>query len=573
MPSINFKGKNAVWNHHLSVPYQTLEKDKKLSVKGKNEDENLIIEADNLIALKSLLPKYQGRIKCIYIDPPYNIGNEDWVYNDTINSPLIKDWIGRIVGIDDLTRHDKWLCMMTPRLKLLRDLLSNDGVIFISIDDNEVHHLRQIMNEIFTENNLITQFIWEKSQHFGRQKVNYYSNCEYILVYAKALSVNAELKELLVERIKSEFEDAPLYNASNKENKLIFPAKKVVFNIDDGKYSKSSDKKYKLLNKVVVKKGKNENDLILSFKSRWSQKTINNELKKGAHFLVKSDSFAIRVLYGKGKTFMDSSKQIIFTNRNNPFVAINRFGCKVGTTEEGSSELENILGIKGIFDYPKPSSLIKYLISLCFNPGDSSHPNDFIVLDSFSGSGTTGDAVLQLNKEDKGSRKFILVQLPEEIKEDKPAYKAGFRYVHEITRERVKKVIERDKLDVGFSYMRLGPQIDADSMLSGKLPTYKELAKYVYYLATGKTMDNEKLIDEKDNFVGKINGESVYLMYEKDKDKLKSLAITLDWAEKIYKKDKGKKIIYAPACFLDEEYLEKFDIHFVSIPYSLFEKK
>ena len=121
--------------------------------------------------------------------------------------------------------------------------------------------------------------------------------------------------------------------------------------------------------------------------------------------------------------------------------------------------------------------------------------------------------------------------------------------------------------------MKLGPQIDADSILSGRLPSYKEFAKYVYYLATGKTMDNEKTIDEKDYFVGKINGETVYLIYKKDKEELKNLAITLDWAEKINKKDKGKKIIYAPACFLDEEYLEKFNISFVGIPYNLFEKK
>lgn len=128
MPTLNFKGKNSIWNHHLSVPYQTLEKDKKNSLKGKNEDENLIIEGDNLVALKSLLPKYQCKIKCIYIDPPYNTGNESWVYNDKTNSPLIKEWLGKTVDKDDLTRHDKWLCMMTPRLKLLRELLSEDVI-------------------------------------------------------------------------------------------------------------------------------------------------------------------------------------------------------------------------------------------------------------------------------------------------------------------------------------------------------------------------------------------------------------------------------------------------------------
>src|SRR3989344_4480616 len=148
MPSINFKGKNAVWNHHLSVPYQILEEDRELSFPGERDDDNLIIEADNLLALKSLLPKYQGRIKCIYIDPPYNIGNGGWTYNDKVNSPLIREWLGKVVNKEDLTRHDKWLCMMTPRLKLLHELLADDGAIFISIDDNEQHRFRILMDDI-----------------------------------------------------------------------------------------------------------------------------------------------------------------------------------------------------------------------------------------------------------------------------------------------------------------------------------------------------------------------------------------------------------------------------------------
>jgi adenine-specific DNA-methyltransferase len=322
----------------------------------------------------------------------------------------MKEWLGKEVGRDDLTRHDKWLCMMMPRLKLLRELLRDDGVIFVSIDDNEVHHLKMLMDEIFGENNFITKFVWEKTQHFGRQSKNYYSNCEYILAYAKELYTK-ELKELLVEKIKTEFEDAPLYNASNKENKLVFPAGTVIFNLKDGIYSQTSDKKYKLLNKVIVENGINKNDLILSFRSRWSQKTINEEIKKGAKFWIKSENFAIRVIYGSDKSFKDSPKQIIFTNKNNPFVARDRFDNYVGTTEEGTAELEEIFGIKGIFDYPKPSSLIKYLLSLYFNEKEGKHDNNFIVLDSFAGTGTTAHAVLALNKEDGGNRKFILVEM------------------------------------------------------------------------------------------------------------------------------------------------------------------
>lgn len=145
MPTIQFKGKNIVWNHHLSVPYHTLEEIPEFDYQPEKANGNIIIEGDNLIALKALLPQYTGQIHGIYIDPPYNTGKEGWVYNDNVNSPLITEWLGKVVGQDDLTRHDKWLCMMAPRLKLLRELLSDDGAIFISSDDQEFHHLKNDM--------------------------------------------------------------------------------------------------------------------------------------------------------------------------------------------------------------------------------------------------------------------------------------------------------------------------------------------------------------------------------------------------------------------------------------------
>ena len=149
MPTLQFKGKNIIWNHHLSIPYYTLDEVEKLHFQPEKADGNLIVEGDNLLALKALLPQYAGKVKCIYIDPPYNTGNEGWVYNDNVNSPMLKDWLGKEVGKDDLTRHDKWLCMMVPRLKLLRELLADDGAIFISIDDCEQHTLRMVLDEIF----------------------------------------------------------------------------------------------------------------------------------------------------------------------------------------------------------------------------------------------------------------------------------------------------------------------------------------------------------------------------------------------------------------------------------------
>lgn len=356
---------------------------------------NVLIKGDNYHALSVLNYTHEKKIDVIYIDPPYNTGNKDFIYNDNY------------VDIEDSYRHSKWLSFMEKRLRLARNILKDSGVIFISIDDNEAGQLKLLCDEVFGNKNFITQFIWEKTQHFGRQKINSYSNCEYILVYAKKL-YSEKLKELLVSALQSEFEDAPLYNASNKEHQLTFPASKVVFNIKDGTYTKSADKKYKLIQKVVVSNRKNKNDLILSFKSRWSQATVDEEILKGATFWVKSDNFAIRVIYGKGRIFRDSPRQIIFTNRNNPFVAKSRFGEKVGTTEDGSSELKNIVGIQNIFNYPKPTSLIKYLLSLFFDPKSGRYNNDLTVLDFFAGTGTTGQAVLELNQADNGKRKFIL---------------------------------------------------------------------------------------------------------------------------------------------------------------------
>src|SRR5438105_12039687 len=173
MPTLQFKGKPLVQNHHLVVPFSELEpmKSRGLS-KGPSLHDNLIIEGDNLAALKALLPAYHGKVKCIYIDPPYNTGNEKWVYNDNVNSPMMQDWLGKVVDREDLTRHDKWCCMMMPRLKLLRELLRDDRAVFVSIDDNEVHRLRCLMDEVFGEENFVAQFVWKKS-YGGGSKSNY----------------------------------------------------------------------------------------------------------------------------------------------------------------------------------------------------------------------------------------------------------------------------------------------------------------------------------------------------------------------------------------------------------------
>lgn len=221
-------------------------------------------------------------------------------------------------------------------------------------------------------------------------------------------------------------------------------------------------------------------------------------------------------------------------------------------TEIGTKELKEIFGRSKVFPYPKPVNTILRIIAASTTSSD-------IILDSFAGSGTTAHAVLEQNAKDNGNRKFILVEMES--------------YANRITAERVRRVIKRGKLKAGFTYYKLGVPIDADSILSGKLPSYKEFARYVFYLATGKNHPDEKKIKEIDYFVGRSGDESVHLLYKNDLNVLRTLAITLEWATKINKRNKGKKVVYAPACFLDDETLTKFNIQFVSIPYNLFERK
>ena len=330
--------------------------------------ENLYIEGDNLDALKLLRNTYAGKIKMIYIDPPYNTGH-DFIYDDDFartkadydaESGDYDEDGGRLVAnLESNGRfHSDWCSMMYPRLLLARDLLSDDGVIFISIGEDENHNLRKILDEVFGSQNFVALFCWEKTQHFGRQKLNSYNNVDYVACYARSAAADG-LKCLLVESVKSELEDAPLYNASNNVNELHFPVGTVKFNIPDGTYSETESEDYELLTPVVVKDGVNSSDFRLGFRSRWSDATVHSEIKKGTSFWVKTKKFAIRAIYNGGRQSLNAPRQIIFTNKRNPLTTVPRFGGHVETSESATSDLGKILG--SVFSYPKPVSLIEYL--------------------------------------------------------------------------------------------------------------------------------------------------------------------------------------------------------------------
>lgn len=539
MPTLQFKGKNAIWNHHLSVPYHTLESETSLDFQPEKGSGNFIVEGDNLLALKALLPQYAGKIKCIYIDPPYNTGNENWVYNDNVNSPLIQEWLGKEVGRDDLTRHDKWLCMMVPRLKLLRELLSDDGVIFVSIDDEEQHNLRLIIDEIFGLDNFISNIIWQKK--FSPQNdASYFSdNHDFIICYAKRKkskgeNINGWERNLLP---RTDNNNQSYSNPDNDPRGDWTPSDFTV---------KSYSKEYDY--SITTPGGRQ----VEPTKGRCWQTSKENYQK-----LVEDN----RIWFGADGNNVPRIKTFLSEVKDGIVPLTIWLNQDVGHNQQAKQELKELFEGNNGFDSPKPVSLINRILLIATSP-------DSIILDSFAGSGTTMHAVMELNQEDGGNRQCILVQMAEasEKEPDKNICK-------DITRERIKRAIEKNNYDSGFSYLRVGRSIDSESILNGDLPDYKTFAKYVYFLCTGSQLANAKDIKEKDWFVGKAPGMSIYLQYKDNLDELMKLALTMETAENWKKAHPQERIIvYSPACFLEEDYLRDSRIEFVSIPYGLYTK-
>ena len=399
---------------------------------------NEYIVGDNLDALRYLRQTRAGTVDCIYIDPPYNTGSDGFIYNDkfayTAQSLQEAGNISHteaqsILSLFGKSTHSAYLAFMYPRLMLARDIMSDNGVIFISIDDNEYANLKLVCDEIFGEQNYITTFIWEKTQHYGRQKLNCYVNADYVICYAKCKS-GAKMRELLVESVSSQLQDAPLFNASNNTAEITFPRGSVKFRIPDGEYTATESKDYTLITPVTVAGGYNSNEFTLKFRSRWSNATVLSEFNKGTKFLIKTASFAVRAVYSADKVSTVAPKQIIFTNQTNPHRTVSRYGERVDTSENATKHLSKLMGAS-VFSYPKPVSLIKYLISLVYNDSKEAHANNFTVLDFFSGSGTTAQAVMELNAADGGNRKFIAVQIPEDLDEQIASYTGTAKTVYE----------------------------------------------------------------------------------------------------------------------------------------------
>ncbi len=404
--------------------------------------QNLYIEGDNLEVLKLLQASYMGKVKMIYIDPPYNTGN-DFVYRDNfaVSSDEYEQALGNVGDEGERFRknsesngrfHSDWCSMMYARLLVARSLLKEDGVIFISIDDNEVRNLKNICDEIFGESNFITFYKWNKTATPPALSHKVRSKYEFVLCYEKNRS------SIKYNGGTVEGGDMPLLNESNNIHELTFPKDSIRFNIS-GTYYPGMYDRVELLDTITVSNGVADKDFRLKSKFKWIQSTLNEEIANGTRFIIKTEKFAVR--------YMREGERI-----KRPSDILSKIECNVGTNEDAAKDIEALFG-ENIMSYPKPVSLIKYLIPFAEIDKNS------IVLDFFSGSATTAHAVMQLNAEDGGNRKFIMVQLPEQTSEDSAAYGAGYENICEIGKERIRRAgrkikeeagIQGQDLDVGF---------------------------------------------------------------------------------------------------------------------------
>jgi adenine-specific DNA-methyltransferase len=583
MPELHFKGKEFVYNHHLTVPYRPLvpQPDKSCG----SDPDNLIVQGDNLHALKSLLPRYAGKVDLVFIDPPYNTGNEGWAYNDNVNSPLMKEWLdGNPVNGEDMLRHDKWLCMMWPRLKLLHELLSERGSIWITLDDNESHRAKLIIDEIFGEENFVANVVWNHTKQSKNDERYFSRHHNSIFVYRKS----PFLSSFGLDRT-----DADNINYSNPD--------------DDPKGDwrpgdvRSPNFRETLRYDLETPSGKiippPENGW------RWKPSTMKAKIASSEISFIEDETKILRKIYLDAQE--DRTPENLW------------LGDVVGTTRDAASELKEIFGTQS-FATPKPTALIRKILELATD-------DDALVLDSFAGSGTTAHAVLAQNAKDGGNRKFILVECEdyadtltaervrrvidgyeftgtrrEELLREKitmTALKKADQLLDKVTLvedqnaerfERIKKTVKNGELIVtgeqdvaeradglggGFTYCTLGDKLELDDLLTGKsLPDFTAFGGYLFHTATGQPLDSAA-VREANGYLGESAQYHVWLIYRPDLDFLKSreAALTLSAAEEIAATARDKShLVFAPARFVPQKKLLELGVEHAPLPYALY---
>ena len=577
MPTLEWIGKDKVVNHHLDVPYRVLERQYSFDENGKhdadNGSENMIIHGDNLEALKSLLPQYEGRVKCIYIDPPYNTGNEGWVYNDNVNDPRIREWLNKTVGKEgeDLSRHDKWLCMMYPRLKLLQKLLAEDGAIFISIDDTEYANLKLICDEIFGSNCFVSNISWQRTYSTRNDSKGIVNEVEHLLVYSKQPDWNPNKlprTEEMNSKYKNPDNDRTLWRTDNAfapgaathqgmvyaiqhpfTGKMLYPA--------NGRcWTFGQDQMLEIMRGWCDYELRDLND---AHERAVVCGVADEDVRQGVQAIVLSEPLDISAKKAQAVYERGQWPRFFFTKGGKGGIArktyLENVGGKLptnfwpfsetGHTDEAKKEMLAIFDGKATFDTPKPRRLLEFVLKVAGS-------EDALILDSFAGSGTTAHAVLNMNKADGGHRKFILVEMMD--------------YADSITAERVKRVIDgygEGKNTVAgtggsFSYYELGEPLMNGDVLNENVGVEK-IREYVYFTDT-KSRLPEPHPDEP-YFMGVHVNSAYYFYYERE-------AVTTLNRKFLHtvKTQADAYVIYADLCTLSDAELEKYHITFKKIP-------
>lgn len=646
MPTLNWIGKDKIVNLHLEVPYRVLEhkygfRSDDVNNTSPTNSGNKIIHGDNLGALKSLLPEYEGRINCIYFDPPYNTGNEGWIYNDNVSEPHIKKWLGEVVGKEgeDLTRHDKWVCMMYPRLALMGKLISFDGVIAISIGYQEVHSLYWLCKSIFPTKQVVVVTIQTSG---GKPSEGFNYSQEYLVFVApRGFSPNPSSEAM--NEYSSPYHAMTLagFNQVSRPNQ-VYPiyirkdngafdhvGKSLQDLIDEGSVLESEKASFKFdyntpddqLSVVwpVTKKGDPCAWRLTpeSFKKDWDNGFIKispaqNKKNKNLYSVqYLADGIKEKIISGVFKTYRISEDPAIKTVEVNDFTT---GGVNIPTiwtdkkyyTERGSTELTRIFGKKDKFPYPKPKALVMDILRRVTT-------KDSLILDSFAGSGTTGQATLELNKEDGGNRKFILVEMmdyadsitAERIKR----VMSGYPFTGEVKEEIYSKKITPKNLANGAELLKeaqeevervagqytqiskptikdnclkvIGTKTYSDNMegLGGSFDFYElgeplftvedninedilidKIREYVYFTETGKHL--ERSSQESKYLLDTFEGTGYYLYFEKGN----STCLSKSTIGKVITERAEQYIVYADSCTLSDDFLSNNNITFKKIP-------
>lgn len=617
MPEIVFKGKEYVYNHHLSVPYRPLVADATKGVGPADLSSNLVIHGDNLHALKALLPRYAGQVDLVFIDPPYNTGNEGWCYSDGVNSPIMKEWLStNPVDGEDMLRHDKWLCMMWPRLVLLRELMSDSGSIWITLDDNEVHHARDILDEIFGDENFVASCIWQKRFSPSNDEKFISPTHDYILVYAKSLD---DWDRNLTPRTD---EQLALYKNPDADKRGVWASDNYVSN-------KSREERPNSWYSITRQSDSKEIWPSPSAVWRYSKAQHNKNVAEG------------RVWWGEdGLNDVPRFKRYLADVQTGVVPQTLWFHEEVGHNQGAKQALKEMFPDSvTTFQTPKPVELIERVLQIAAQPNS-------LILDSFAGSGTTAHAVLKANAKDHGNRKFILVE--------------GEDYADRLTAERVRRAIggyawvgtqretlleekinftqfkkatdwlakveaikaregfaEGDLADQGsdtkkrfdkinvelkdgvlrvegekkisqrvegvggeFTYCTLGEPLNIEKLLSGEaLPAFDALGAWLFHTATGGTLPSISK-NAPEFYLGEATDAHVWLVYAPDLAFLKSpeAALNLSRAQAVVQwgaaKNEGqgdgkKHLVFAPVKYLSNKQLAEHRIDFCPLPFAL----